>query len=82
MQEAQCATLLQIKIKPATIRLRANSFMHDLEVLAGDLIEGGRVDTECGEVVGARAATCFDSSADGVCSPKDGECAAKEASTD
>lgn len=56
--------------------------MHDLEVLAGDLIEGGRVDTECGEVVGARTATCFDSSADGVCSPKEGECAAKEASTD
>ena len=56
--------------------------MHDLKVLAGDLTEGGRVDTECGEVVGARAATGFDSSADGVCGTKDGECAAKEASTD
>ncbi|MGO7465279.1 hypothetical protein ACCS53_38790, partial [Rhizobium ruizarguesonis] len=60
----------------------ASRFLHDLEVLAGDLIEGGRVDNECGEVVGARKATCFDSSADGVCSPKEGECAAKEASTE
>lgn len=56
--------------------------MHDLKILAGDLTEGGRVDTECGEVIGARAATGFDSSADGVCSTKNGECAAKEASTD
>jgi hypothetical protein len=73
---------LQLKIKPATIRLRANSFMHNLKVLAGDLTEGGRVDTECGEVVSARAATGFDSSADGVCGTKHGECAAKEAGTD
>lgn len=73
---------LQPKIKPATIRLRANSFMHDLKVLTGDLTEGGRVDTECGKVIGARAATGFDSSADGVCSTKNGECAANEASTD
>lgn len=56
--------------------------MHGLKVLAGDLTEGGRVDTECGEVIGARAAAGFDSSADGVCCTKDGECAAKEASTD
>lgn len=56
--------------------------MHDLKVLTGDLTEGGRVDTECGKVIGARAATGFDSSADGVCSTKNGECAAKEASTD
>ncbi len=69
-------------MKPATIRLRANSFMHDLKVLAGDVLEGGRVDAEFREVVGARAATCFDSSADGICSAKDGECTAKEASTD
>jgi hypothetical protein len=56
--------------------------MHGLNVLAGDLTEGGRVDAELREIIGARATACFDSGADSVCSPKDGECAAKEASTD
>ena len=82
MQEAAVRGTLRIKIKPATIRLRANSFMHGLKVLAGDLTEGGWVDAELREIIGARATACFDSGADSVCSPKDGECAAKEASTD
>ncbi|AUW44405.1 hypothetical protein CUJ84_Chr004085 [Rhizobium leguminosarum] len=73
---------MRLKIKPATIRLRANSFMHGLKVLAGDLTEGGWVDAEFRQIVGARAATSFDSSADSICSPKDGECAAKETRTD
>lgn len=56
--------------------------MHGLKVLAGDLTEGGWVDTEFRQIVGARAATSFDSSADSICSTKDGECAAKETRTD
>jgi hypothetical protein len=56
--------------------------MHGLKVLAGDPTERGWVDAEFRQIVGARATAGFNSSADGICSPKDGECAAKEASTD
>ena len=56
--------------------------MHGLKVLAGDLTEGGWVDAEFRQIVGARATAGFNGSADGVCSPKDGECAAKETRTD
>ncbi len=56
--------------------------MHGLKVLAGDLTEGGWVDAEFRQIVGARAATCFNSSTDSICSTKDGECAAKETRTD
>jgi hypothetical protein len=56
--------------------------MHGLQVLAGDLTEGGWVDTELPEVAGTRATAGFNGGADRVCSTKDGECAAKEARTD
>lgn len=82
MQEAAVRGTLVLKIKPATIRLRANSFMHGLKVLAGDLTEGGRVDAEFPEVVGARAAAGFNGSTDRICGTKHGECATKETCTD
>lgn len=76
------STLAVKKIKPATIRLRANSFMHGLKVLAGTLTEGGRVDAEFLEIAGTRAAAGFNGGADGICGAEHGECAAKETCTD
>ena len=56
--------------------------MHGLKVLTDDLTERDRVDTEFREVAGTRATAGFDSSANSICGPKSGVCAAKEASAD
>lgn len=76
------SAVTRTKIKPATIRLRAVSFMHALEGSADNLTEGGRVDAEFLEVAGARTATSFDSGADGICGAQRSKCTAQEAGAD
>ncbi|MBB4480330.1 hypothetical protein GGE46_002913 [Rhizobium etli] len=70
------------KIKPATNRLRAVSFVHAVKGLADDLTEGGRVNAKLLKVTGARTATGFDSGTDGICGAQRSKCATQKAGAD